>query len=304
MKVLIVRYNDQPAVNIVDNMTMFSRYRCDVRTRDRLDVSGYDVVFYYNINDIFTTNVYDMLVKTQTHICVGAQSWRFTFESEWIDKFPNLNVIGVCSPTGEILDAVLKRIPPVVSAVTPFSADRRFFTETDSIRTEGKLRVGYIGTFREDKRYLDIVKPAFDQLKGQVEFNIIGKASGKRVEHTKMVEEYNTMDCLVVGSKYESGPMPPLEAALCGRPTITTKCGMMQDVFEMSGAIFISGDYNALVNTIKMLMIDRDLCISIGQDAKNRLMYEWDWSTLMKKQDDFFERVYNARETGYAPSVC
>jgi len=295
MKILILRYTDQPAVNICKNMAVYSNYSSIIMNRDYSDLDGFDVVFYYNVNDIMKDNIYNRLKNSNQKICVGAQSWRLLLEPGWLNKFKALdNIAGICSPSKEILAEVIKQVnKDLVYKWTPFSADTELFKETTPIRSEGKLRVGYIGTFREDKKYLKVVKPAFDALKNEIELVIYGRASGKRLSIDKMYKAYNKMDCLVVGSKYESGPMPPLEAALCGRSTITTRCGFMENVFDDSTSIFIDGNSESLVEAMKVFINDRQSCIDKGARSKNRMLNEWNWKNVIKYQDDFFEGVKN-----------
>lgn len=297
MKILIVRFTDQPAVNIVENISRHSKHDCSIITRDNLNIQNKsDIVFYYNVNDIFQPAVYKMLHSTQQQVAVGAQSWRLLLEKDWIDKLKLLNIVGVCSPSEEILSEVLKRLPAKVSAHTPFSADDRKFRETRTIDVNGRLRVGYVGTFREDKQYNVIVKPAFDALKGKIDLVIYGRASGKRLAHHQMIQAYNEMDCIVVGSKYESGPMPPIEAALCGRPTITTRCGMMEYTFKDGGAIFIDNNYESLVGAVNKFISNKQLCIDIGKEAKNILINDRSWSNSIEPQDKFFDEILNVSQ--------
>ena len=294
MKILIVRFNDQPAVNIVENIQKYSKYNCDITTRNDLNICNRaDVVFYYNVNDLFQPIVFNMLKKTQQPICTGIQSWRLIFEPEWVSKINLLNIKGICSPSKKILDAALKIVNVSIGVVTPFSADTGLFKEKIRINPESVLRVGYVGTFREDKRYNEVVKPAFDIVKNNVHLIIFGKASGKRLSHSEMVNAYNNMDCIVCGSKFESGPMPLIEAGLCGRPAITTRCGMTEDIFNDITSIFIDGDYRSLVDAINVFIKNKGICIRKGQMSKDRIIKSWSWDNLITYQDKFFEEVFN-----------
>lgn len=290
MRVLIIRHTDQPAVNIVDNISTYSRHECKIQGRDNFNFDA-DVVFYYNVNDVLQPGIYKVLRESNQPICVGIQSWRLFFEEGWLDKIKLLNIIGVCSPINKLLKKAIKKINTNCYAITPFTADKRLFKETKKINVNEKLKVGYVGTFRADKRYNDIVKPAFSKFKNEIELILIGRVSGKRMSIDKMHEAYNNMDCLVVGSKYESGPMPPMEAALCGRPTITTRCGLMEDVFDATTSIFIN-DVNGLEDAIDMFVKNKELCYDMGQKSRERVANSWTWENLIKLQDSFFDEVY------------
>lgn len=296
MKVLLLRHTDQPAVNIVENISTYSKYNCTIVNRNFNKLDGYDVIFYYNINDVMIDNTYTMLKNSNYKIGVGIQSWRLLLEKGWLKKFNDLtNIVAFCSPTKDILDAVTDiSIKEFLSIVTPFAPDTALFKEIEQIRLTGKLRVGYVGTFREDKRYKEVIRPAFDLLDGKIEEVIIGRASGKRLSHTEMCLAYNKMDCIVCGSKYESGPMPPMEAALCGRPIITTRCGMMESVFDNTTTIFIDDNYKSMYDAIRTFINDRQLCMKMGENAKRKLTEDWTWKNLIQHQDRLFEGVYNA----------
>jgi glycosyltransferase involved in cell wall biosynthesis len=299
MKILIIRHTDQPAVNICDNIKKFSSHDCKIINRDEvfLDKHGVDLIFYYNVNDLFQPETYAMLLSSRVPICVGLQSYRILFEVDWVAKFLKLNIIGVCSPSKEIINKFISEVGYMLDVYnhTPFSADERYFSVKSPIQSEGKLRVGYVGSFRDDKKFLEVIKPALDMLKDKIEPVIYGRASGKRLGHKDMSFGYNNMDCLVVGSSHESGPMPPLEAALCGRPTITTRCGMMEDVFDNDSACFIDGNYKSLAAAIDLLYNNRLLCKEKGANARRRMFTFWNWKNLIEHQDNFFKACYEIR---------
>ena len=298
MRILILRYTDQPAVNICKNMAAYSKHGSIIMDRNYSNLNGFDVVFYYNVNDIMKDDIYRRLKNSDQKICVGAQSWRLLLEPGWLEKFRVLNnVVGVCSPSKLILAEVIKQVDKdLVYKWTPFSADTELFKETQPIRLDGKLRVGYVGTFREDKKYLEVVKPAFDALKDEIELVIYGRAGGKKLPINRMCEAYNEMDCLVIGSKYESGPMVGLEAALCSRMTISTDCGFMKEAFDEKSAIFIDHSSDSLIAAIRKILNNREFCVILGKNAYKRVKSIWNWETLIKMQDDFFEAVYNEKD--------
>jgi glycosyltransferase involved in cell wall biosynthesis len=160
-----------------------------------------------------------------------------------------------------------------------------------------KLRVGFVGSFTSCKNFKTVTEVAFNILKDEVEPMLYGRV-GKRVDHKDMYKEYNKMDCMVVSSKvnekrpYETGPVPPLEAALCGRPTVTTRCGQLPYTFDDTQALFYDGTVEGLVNSLKIFINDRKLCKEMGRNAREQMLGPAGWPNIVKTHDRFFERVY------------
>lgn len=304
MKILIIRHTDQPAVNICKNIAKHSKYDCTVIDRSQPIPKGYDVIFYYNINDLVydnRKNFYNKMQKSDYRISVGIQSHR-VLDYGLMHRVDNLvNIVGICTPTPtnliEIQDALGYK--DLVYGVTPFSADSdkfRLTTEIDET-SDGKLKVGYVGSFTPNKRFKPVVLPALEVLKSEVTPLLYGQV-GRRVAHGDMYKEYNKMDCLIVSSlvnkkrPHETGPMPPMEAALCGRATVTTRCGQLPSIFNEDQALFYNGASEDLVVALRQFIKDRKLCKQMGINAKKQMEGPKGWPNVIKAQDKFFEEVY------------
>jgi glycosyltransferase involved in cell wall biosynthesis len=306
MKILIVRYTDQPAMNICKNIAKYSKYDCIIVNRDvdiRLYYDNYDVIFYYNINDLVYDSVmpiYNTIKKSNYKICVGVQSHRI-FDFGFIPRVKSLNnIVGFCSPKSSTMEELQEALDhkDLIYTLTPFTADESLFKHKKDVNFNGKLRVGYVGSDTPNKRFNDVIKPAFEILKDEIDPLLYGKV-GKRVPHSEMCDEYNKMDCLVVSSsrngsarRVETGPMPPIEAALCGRPTITTRCGIMPETFDDNQAIFHDASIEGLVKAIRTFVRNRKLCKEMGLRARQKVLTDRSWPVLVTHQDDFFQRVY------------
>lgn len=304
MRVLILRLTDQPATNICKNIARYSKHDCVVGHRDtnlNTCYNDYDLIFYYNINDLVYDNrrqLYNMLQKSRYKICTGIQSHR-VLDFSLMGRVRDLKaIVGICTPKASTMDEIKEAIDhkDLVYTVTPFSADQELFRPEQEISTSGKLRVGYVGSDTPNKRFNDVIKPVLNILKDEVEPHLYGRV-GKRVAHGDMCKEYNKMDCLVVSSHRpqgpsETGPMPPMEAALCSRPTITTRCGLMSDTFNEDEAIFHDATVEGLVAALRKFIDSRELCREMGLKARQRILTDRSWNELIKFQDEFFEQVY------------
>lgn len=312
MKVLIIRPNDQPGVNISKNIVKYSKHDCTVITRDmdlRSYYDDYDVVLYHNLNDIIYDNrkhVYNMVKNSDYKISVGVQSHR-VLDRGFMPRVDALdNIVGICSPTENHLMEVKQALnnKDLVYVVTPYSADEELFKPTREIDESGrdKLKVGFVGSYTACKQFRLVTEAAFRILKDEVEPLLYGQV-GKRIPHNKMCEEYNKMDCMVVSSlvnevrPHETGPVPPIEAAMCGRPTITTECGQMPTTFDDTQAIFYDGTVDGLVSALKKFVGSRKLCKEMGQNARTQMLTVRSWKNIIKPQDLFFEKVYERSQS-------
>ena len=178
--------------------------------------------------------------------------------------------------------------------------DPLIFKMTKSLNTHIRLKLGYVGTFREDKRFKKVLEPVLDKLKSILELRIVGKAGQERIPHERMVTAYNDMDVLAMPSRFEGAPLPPLEAALCGRSTVGTKCGDLEEVFDFySATLFDALDDE---NTSKTLMEEaiielyehREDLVQKGEIARDRVMELRSWEdNVINDYDNMFEEVAN-----------
>lgn len=304
MRILILRHTDQPAVNICNNIAKYSKHTCTVADRDYPNLNGFDVIFYYNINDLVYDNrkkYYEEMKNSNRKIAVGIQSHR-VLDFGLMGRVLALdNIVGICTPTDTNMEEIKAALyyKNLVYEVTPFSADQDMFKLTNEVdeNSRDKLKVGYVGSYTPNKCFKPVVLPALEELKDEVKPMLYGQV-GSRVSHDHMFEEYNKMDCLIVSSlvnekrPHETGPMPPMEAALCGRTTVATRCGQLSYIFDDGQLLYFDGTSEGLVIALRQLNNDRRLCKKMGNDARKQMLGKSSWQNIIKAQDEFFERVY------------
>jgi len=72
------------------------------------------------------------------------------------------------------------------------------------------------------------------------------------IEHNKIVDIYNSSDVFVMTSCQEGQPVSALEAACCGLPIYSTRCGGVEDyVDEKIGRLYNVDDYGKLAEGLK-----------------------------------------------------
>lgn len=90
------------------------------------------------------------------------------------------------------------------------------------------------------KGYQEILVPLSKYIENKGgKFIFVDRASGKTLPHEKMCDVYNMADCFVCASKAEGTPNGILEAAACGRISLTTDVGLVPEL--------IKDKYNGLI---------------------------------------------------------
>ncbi len=292
MKILIVSsdYNSQPHKSIVDNIIKyipeheFDIYPC--RPRKFFDA---DIIYHLNIMDVIKYGTYSSDMPS----CVSIRSHRALQEYR-----AHLDVLlpyfkAVSGDNEKMLHfsipAEMFKDPNYGFFVTPHSADPEVFKETNPINlTPRKIIVGYVGSFRDDKQY-DIFQEACKEAKNFVIPKVVGKVSHK-IPYDQMCTFYNSIDVLVCCSKQEGGPSPPLEAALCGRPIITTDVGFMRKAFGQYASYF-NGSVAHLATKLRYFHDNREHLVKMGISAKKVISTKWTWKKLIVNYKEMFEYV-------------
>lgn len=116
-------------------------------------------------------------------------------------------------------------------AVTiPFSFDT---TRFHHLPYPQDFTIGYMGADMAHKGF-DVV----DEAARELGIKCVG---ARRPSHEdgpfarRELDFYRQISCYVAAPLHESGPLPPIEAQLCGRPCVVTPVGMMPYMFEHGG---------------------------------------------------------------------
>jgi glycosyltransferase involved in cell wall biosynthesis len=136
-----------------------------------------------------------------------------------------------------------------------------------------KFKVLFIGRFAYEKG-VDVLCKAIDllnkshELLNDVEFTLVGrgplapvvqqtadKYSNVKIERfvaeENLINVYNSHNIFVLPARFETFPLPPLEAQACGLPIITSDIpGTKEQIAKNTGAIVGVGNYKALAEAI------------------------------------------------------
>ena len=212
-------------------------------------------------------------------------------------------------------------VPKEKVCYTPGGVDIDKFNINDRTWTFGdKISIGYVGRkyesgrkgedlFREILMLLprDRVKIIFlgDRREEEVEFcqqlNIEHEYyhRGNNVEYEDYPGIYDKMDCMLITSKEEGGPICAIEALACGIPIITTPVGVTKDIIVKDNGYFYN-TANDAVDILSRLINDWDNQANNGNDwlqdkesIRQSIMglpYTWEhWAQIHR---EIYEQMY------------
>jgi len=116
-----------------------------------------------------------------------------------------------------------------------------------------------------------------DRLKREVGVDNLVAYLGSRAQDT-LPYYYSAADVCVVPSHYESFGLVALEAMACGTPVIASRVGGLQTTVEdgVTGLLVPAGDVDALAESLKLILLDRELRARLGVNARQKAQsYTW-----------------------------
>lgn len=226
-----------------------------------LEFNDYDMVVHPSPGDMGTWHglVGNGYFK---HVCLF-----HGFESKHC-KTSNLDIIKTLSPALTITtalpynDAVMETGNK--SVVIPFSFNTSRFS---TLPYPKEFTIGYMGIDSKMKQFEWV-----DQIGSELGIPVIG---ARRTNHVggeyegKELEFYKQISCYVMSSWDESGPLPPIEALLCGRPIVATNVGMMPYVFERgAGGVLTTINYDKLKSGVEHVRNNFKACSTLASKFK------------------------------------
>jgi len=94
----------------------------------------------------------------------------------------------------------------------------------------------------------------------RIPFPMVYYERGRNCTYVDYPRLYNMMDCLLIASKFEGGPVAAYEAMICGRPLVSTAVGVVPELVSegQTGHIFPQGDAQACAELLLKLRDERD----------------------------------------------
>ena len=115
-----------------------------------------------------------------------------------------------------------------------------------------------------------------------------GDGIGTYRKFEEMPKFYSGISVYVSTSTEEGSPVPPKEAAACGRPVAAVEVG---DLFEWVPEEYLVSTWQELIPIIKRFSEDRNL-LEVETRRFRELSLRWDYHRVVREYDDMFECVY------------
>ena len=100
-----------------------------------------------------------------------------------------------------------------------------------------------------------------------------------------MPEFFQSLDVLLLPSRFESFGLTYVEAMACGLPVIASRLGghQMSVVDGQTGLLFEPGNVGDLADKLGRLLDDPELRWRLGQAARERATAEFSWPVIIER---------------------
>jgi glycosyltransferase involved in cell wall biosynthesis len=211
--------------------------------------------------------------------------------------------------------------------LTPFGIDTEKFSPKKVTRPFGENDL-VIGTVKTLKEYygIEFLIEAFHILKNKypserLKLLIVG--GGDKMEYLKnlvlelginadtfftgyirpdkVVDYHNMLDIYVAPSVRESFGVAVLEASSCCKPVVVSNVGGLPEVVddEKTGFIVQRENPTRLAEAIEKLILNEQLRILFGENGRNKVIKEYNWTTSVDKMINIYESCLNYRIFNY-----
>lgn len=113
-----------------------------------------------------------------------------------------------------------------------------------------------------------------------------------KVDYSKIVECFNSFDIFAVPSLFESFGVAVLEASACEVPVVATNAGGLPEVVvdNKTGFIINKADEVQLCSSIGKLIIDKELRITMGKNARDFVIEKYCWDKNVDNMIDLYKK--------------
>lgn len=156
-----------------------------------------------------------------------------------------------------------------------------------------------LGAYKNHKTSLKVVEELIRKFRGLVKVVRFGQFSDEweklivqfglqnfalgtgPLSQNRIIDLYNSVDCLLFPSWYEGFGWPPLEAMACGTPVVTSNVASLPEVVGDAGLMEAPGDVEALTKAVLAILTNEELRKSLIQKGLERSQ-EFSWQKSIK----------------------
>lgn len=177
------------------------------------------------------------------------------------------------------------------SYYVPNGVDTSSFPYCNS-NQNAKLVVGFVGSRHRlgYKGFVDYIEPAIQSVKG-VDLKANFCIYSNKVSQAEMLSFYRDIDMYIVASVAEGTPNPMLEAASCGRPTISNKVGnALEFIKNGESGFLVERDVSEYVKAIQYFKDNQKEVERMGLIARRQAEL-WDWKIQAENYRNMFREI-------------
>ena len=163
--------------------------------------------------------------------------------------------------------------------------DPDFFRPAGCPNADGRLRIGFVGNLARPNKRLDLIDALMKTALADVDFLCTDRPGAVRqrlLTDESLRQFYSLLDVLLCVSDFEGGPLPPIEAAACGVPSVATPVGMLPEFIEHGvNGLLVNGNVHELRSALARLRCEEGLLASLKRSARQRAL-AWRWEMVSR----------------------
>ncbi len=174
--------------------------------------------------------------------------------------------------------------------------DTKLFTYkkyNDDIYTKSKLKIGWIGNSNPWAHGINkgfkIIKEVIEKNNDKFIFEPQDSYTCVKIPHIEIPNYIHNIDIIICFSMAEGTPNQILEASSCGRCWISTKVGIVEELYNTlennPTGILINRNIEELEKALLLLYNNRNLIVKYGDNGRKAIEKDWDWSKKAQQFD-------------------
>lgn len=276
--------------NIAKGIQKYSKHHCIVRTP--FEISKEDIDTCSVVISMDELNAWNKISDRRKLIMKRNGLKTIVLIHNIAKHFPDPKIFDMIVPTNRNLLAKAKRTYPESSNIRLMftAADADLFREVELPKI---FKVGWAGSYNCPVKRTHFLKDL------NYGVSIRGSDSSKFLVKNRSQNDirdfYKSISVLVCLSKAEGGPLPPMEAASCGRAVISTSMGQMPDLLEERWLVPVDNPIELMNEKLKLLEGNPKLLRKVGKRNAREVRKNWSWKVRAKQWDKLIEEVVNGK---------
>lgn len=270
----------QDLIRLLGDRYDFSIAYSSIENMRAVPYHTFDLVFLYWWRQFKETEIF---MRRFPKICMGISSG-FELSKQYWHSFEESaqKCSAVFYQNLQLRDMVKSRMDLKMFYCKNCIDSDRFTLKTPIDPGSKKLIIGSVGNPQSGcrKGFEEIILSAVKEVPG-VEANLLERnpVAQEIVSYDQMPDYYNSIDCYVCASETEGTPRPCLEAAMCGRPLITTPVGVMPELVRdgENSLLMEERSIKVLIDKLVFYRDNRSVMIEHGRKIREDAIQDWSW---------------------------